>query len=96
MQDISLERRRDGAYAWHIFEDPDEDGKVIETYLIHSALELKYRQARVTMADQIMEEEADAVSEGAGGDPISGCAATPPPAMAEAHPPAARRLLRRA
>ena len=22
MQDISLERRRDGAYAWHMFEDP--------------------------------------------------------------------------
>ena len=58
MQNIGLERRRDGGYAWHIFEDPDEDGKVTETYLIHSALELKYRQARVTMADQIMEEEA--------------------------------------
>jgi MFS family permease len=59
MHDISLERRRDGAYAWHIFEDPDEAGKVIETYLLHSVLELKYRQTRVTMADQIMEEEAD-------------------------------------
>jgi len=57
MQDISLERRRDGAYAWHIFEDPDEGGKMIETYLIHSALELKFRQARVTMADQIMEDQ---------------------------------------
>ena len=31
---------------------------MIETYLIHSALELKYRQSRVTMADQIMEEQA--------------------------------------
>jgi hypothetical protein len=59
MHDIGLERRRDGGYAWHIFEDPDEDGKMIETYLIHSALELKYRQARVTMADQIMEEQAE-------------------------------------
>ena len=56
MQDISLERRRDGAYAWHIFEDPDEGGKMIETYLVHSALELKFRQARVTMADQMMED----------------------------------------
>ncbi len=58
MQDISLERRRDGGYAWHIFEDPDEEGKVIETYLVHSALELKYRQARETMADQMMEDRA--------------------------------------
>jgi hypothetical protein len=58
MRDIGLERRRDGAYAWHIFEDPDEVGKMIETFLVHSALELKYRQARVTMADQIMEDQA--------------------------------------
>ena len=58
MQDISFERRRDGAYAWHMFEDPDEGGKMIETYLIHSVLELKYRQARVTVADEMMEEQA--------------------------------------
>jgi MFS family permease len=58
MQDISLERRRDGAFAWNIFEDPDEAGKIIETYLVHSALELKYRQARETMADQMMEDHA--------------------------------------
>jgi MFS family permease len=58
MQDISLERRRDGAYAWHVFEDPDEEGKIIETYLIPSVLELKYRQARVTMADELMEGRA--------------------------------------
>ena len=59
MQDISFERRRDGAYAWHMFEDPNEEGKVIETYLIHSVLELKYRQARVTVADEMMEEQAN-------------------------------------
>jgi MFS family permease len=58
MQDVGLERRRDGAYAWHIFEDPDEAGKMIETYLVHSALELKFRQARVTVADQMMEDQA--------------------------------------
>ncbi len=56
MQDVGLERRRDGAYAWHMFKDPDEEGKMIETYLIHSVLELKYRQTRLTMADQIIED----------------------------------------
>jgi MFS family permease len=56
MQDISLERRRDGAYAWHMFDDPIEPGKMVETYLIHSALELRYRQARLTMADQMIED----------------------------------------
>ena len=54
MQEVGLERRRDGGYAWNVFEDPDEAGKVTETFLIHSALELKYRQTRVTMADQVM------------------------------------------
>jgi MFS family permease len=56
MQDISLERRRDGAYAWHIFEDPNQPGKMVETYLVHSVLELRYRQARLTMADQMIED----------------------------------------
>ena len=58
MQEVGLERKRDGAYAWHIFEDPDDAGKVVETFLIHSALELKYREARVTMADQLIFDEA--------------------------------------
>jgi hypothetical protein len=59
MQDISVERRRDGAYAWRMFEDPHEEGKLIETYLIHSVLELRYREARVTKADQMMEDQAN-------------------------------------
>jgi hypothetical protein len=58
MQDIGFERRRDGAYAWHVFEDPSEEGKLTETYLLHSALELKYRQERMTIGDQMMEDRA--------------------------------------
>jgi MFS family permease len=58
MQDVSLERKRDGAYAWHMFEDPNQEGKMVETFLIHSLLELRYREARVTMADQIIEDRA--------------------------------------
>jgi predicted MFS family arabinose efflux permease len=58
MQDISFERRRDGGYAWHMFEDPDEEGKMIETYLIHSVLELRYRESRITKADEMIEDRA--------------------------------------
>ena len=58
MQDIGLERRRDGAYAWHIFEDPNQQGKMVETFLIHSLLELRYRAARVTKADEMIENRA--------------------------------------
>ena len=84
MQDVSLERRRDGAYAWHMFEDPDEAGKMIETFLIHSALELKYRQARVTNADEMIEDRANAVPEGAGRGPLSGRAPARAAVVAEA------------
>ena len=31
---------------------------MIETYLIRSVLELKYRQTRITVADEMMEEQA--------------------------------------
>jgi hypothetical protein len=58
MQDVSLERRRDGAYAWHMFEDPNHEGKMVETFLIHSLLELRYREGRVTKADTIIEDRA--------------------------------------
>ena len=58
MQDISLERKRDGAYAWHMFEDPNCEGTIVETFLIHSLLELRYREARVTKADEMIEDRA--------------------------------------
>ncbi len=56
MQEIGHERMRDGAYAWNIFNDPDDPGRFIETSLVHSLLELKYRSARVTRADDLFEE----------------------------------------
>ena len=75
MQDVSLERRRDGAYAWHMFEDPNGQGKMVETFLIHSLLELGYREARVTKADRSSRTGGE-VFEVAGGDPLSRRAAT--------------------
>ena len=71
MQDVGLERRRDGGYAWNVFEDPDEAGKIIETFLIQSALELKYREARVTMADQVMFDQVRQLLKAAFGNPLS-------------------------
>jgi predicted MFS family arabinose efflux permease len=58
MEDIGLERKRDGAYAWHVFDDPNQQGKMVETFLIHSLLELRYREARVTKADEMIENRA--------------------------------------
>ena len=60
MQQIGSERKRDGAYAWHVFDDPNEPGRIIETALVHSLLELEYRSLRMTKADQLIEERARA------------------------------------
>jgi MFS family permease len=59
IQEIGSERRRDGAYAWHVFEDPVTVGRIVETCLIESVLEFEYSRTRVTKADRLIEEEAD-------------------------------------
>ena len=58
MQEIGFERQRDGAFAWNVFEDAADVGRVVETFLIQSILELRHLRARVTKADQMVEEEA--------------------------------------
>jgi MFS family permease len=58
MQQIGRERRRDGAYAWNVFEDAAEVGRIVETFLIQSLLELKHLRARVTEADRMIEQQA--------------------------------------
>ncbi len=58
MREIGLERKRDGAYAWNVFEDSAEVGRMVETFLIQSLLELKHLRARVTIADRMIEEAA--------------------------------------
>jgi len=58
MKEIGRERKRDGAYAWNVFEDPLRPGIVVEACLLHSVLELKYARARVTKADQLIEQKA--------------------------------------
>ncbi len=58
MREIGLERKRDGAYAWNVFEDAADVGRVVETFLVQSLLELKLLRARVTKADRLIEEQA--------------------------------------
>jgi MFS family permease len=63
MHEIGLERKRDGAYAWGVFEDTEVSGRIIETFLIQSLLELKHLRTRVTVADRMIEEQARAFLE---------------------------------
>jgi hypothetical protein len=39
IEKLCQERRRDGAYAWGIFEDTSKEGRMLETFLVESWLE---------------------------------------------------------
>lgn len=54
--ELEYERRRDGGYDWHIFEDAADDGRFVETFLIHSWEEHLRQHERVTGADRIVQE----------------------------------------
>jgi MFS family permease len=56
MQDRGAERRRDGAYAWGVFEELASEGWYTETFLIESWLELMHLYERVTHADRDAED----------------------------------------
>jgi quinol monooxygenase YgiN len=56
MKEIGDERRRDGAFAWGVFEELATEGRYTETFLIESWLELMHLYERVTNADRRMEE----------------------------------------
>lgn len=50
-------RRRDGGYDWRIFEDPAEEGRLIETFLTDSWIEHLRQHQRVTKSDRRIEDE---------------------------------------
>jgi MFS family permease len=56
---LARERRRDGAYAWGVFEDAAAAGRFVETFLVGSWLEHLRQHERVTNADRVLQ---DAVS----------------------------------
>jgi MFS family permease len=56
IEEIGQQRRRDGAYAWGIFEDVTEKGLYLETFLIETWLEAKHLRERVTNADRLVED----------------------------------------
>jgi MFS family permease len=57
MDELGEERRRDGAFAWGVFEDMSEFGRFEEGYMIESWLELVRLRERVTNTDRALEDE---------------------------------------
>jgi predicted MFS family arabinose efflux permease len=56
LNELGYERKRDGAFAWGVFEDTASTGRYVETFLIESWLELMHSYERVTKADRMLEE----------------------------------------
>jgi hypothetical protein len=56
LERLEHERRRDGAYAWGVFEDTAEEGRFLETFLVESWLEHLRQHKRVTKADRVLQE----------------------------------------
>jgi hypothetical protein len=56
---LATQRRRDGAYAWGIFEDAAERGRFLETFLVESWLEHLRQHERVTNADRALQDRID-------------------------------------
>ena len=56
IDELGEQRRRDGAFAWGVFEDMAEFGRFEEAYLIESWLELMHFRERVTVDDRVIED----------------------------------------
>jgi len=56
---LAQERRRDGAYAWGVFEDAAEEGRMVETFLVESWIEHLRQHERVTNADRLVQDAVD-------------------------------------
>jgi hypothetical protein len=56
LERVAAQRRRDGAFAWGVFEDAAEPGRFVETFLVESWLEHLRQHERVTKADHFSEE----------------------------------------
>ena len=54
VDELGHARRRDGAYAWGVYEDVADVGRFIETFTIDSWLELMHQRERVTNADEML------------------------------------------
>jgi len=56
LQRLERERRRDGAYAWGIYQDTAAPERFVETFFVESWLEHLRQHERVTNADRIFQD----------------------------------------
>lgn len=56
LEKLARERRRDGGYAWGVFEDAAEPNRYLETFLVDSWLEHLRQHERVTQAARAVQD----------------------------------------
>lgn len=56
LTELSHSRRRDGAFAWGVFEDAEKPGRYLEYFLVESWAEHLRQHERVTVADRDLQE----------------------------------------
>jgi MFS family permease len=54
VDELGRARRRDGGYAWGVYEDTAEGGRFIETFSVESWREAMHWRERVTIADELI------------------------------------------
>jgi MFS family permease len=64
LEKLSHERRRDGAYAWGIFEDTADRSRFVETFFVDSWLEHLRQHERVTNADRMLQDHIHRLVQG--------------------------------
>jgi MFS family permease len=57
IEGLASERRRDGAYAWDIFQDTADNARFVETFFLESWIEHLRQHQRVTNADRLLEQQ---------------------------------------
>jgi MFS family permease len=56
LERLEHERKRDGAYAWSVFQESADTGRFLETFLVESWLEHLRQHERVTNADRVLQD----------------------------------------
>ena len=65
ISEFGPQRRRDGAFAWGIFEDAAEEGRFVETFMVEPRIEHLRQHERVTDADRVLQEAVQRFHPGA-------------------------------
>ena len=61
---LAEERRRDGAFCWHVFADAENPRRRVETFMLESWLDHLRQHERVTEADRRLQAEVHALHRG--------------------------------